>query len=328
MASDPTVRVLTTASPSDLTPTLASLTPDELVVAVPPGPLELVARGSELVAAWEAFGADLVLCDDGVIPAMGRAGALAALVDGRVVAAEVDEAHELLHAATPDDERLVRLDDAWVYLPTGAVPAVIVGQPAEPPWADRLRAVLSPPPAEPTVPEVVAEAGEILRLALWPPERCQDLIELAEAHGGWGSDPTDPVPGEELSLAAVTPLLLAALEDELDRRVVPALRRHWPHFAWCGVYDAFVIRYRARGPVASSDLPLHHDVAQISASIRLDDDYEGGALAFPRQGYDTAGVAVGDLVAWPSLVTHPHRGEPVTVGVKHALTIWFALPET
>jgi hypothetical protein len=35
---------------------------------------------------------------------------------------------------------------------------------------------------------------------------------------------------------------------------------------------------------------------------------------------------VGDLVAWPSLVTHPHRGNPVTAGVKYALTIWFALP--
>ena len=32
------------------------------------------------------------------------------------------------------------------------------------------------------------------------------------------------------------------------------------------------------------------------------------------------------MLAWPSLVTHPHESTPLVSGVKHALTIWFELP--
>jgi len=67
-------------------------------------------------------------------------------------------------------------------------------------------------------------------------------------------------------------------------------------------------------------------VAQVSASVRLNDGYAGGALEFPRQGFNNASTPVGTLVAWPSLVTHPHRSVPVRRGVKYSLTVWFELP--
>jgi hypothetical protein len=35
---------------------------------------------------------------------------------------------------------------------------------------------------------------------------------------------------------------------------------------------------------------------------------------------------VGDLLAWPSLVTHPHQTSQLRSGVKYALTVWFELP--
>jgi hypothetical protein len=38
-------------------------------------------------------------------------------------------------------------------------------------------------------------------------------------------------------------------------------------------------------------------------------------------------VPVGSLLAWPSLVTHPHQTLPLTGGIKYGLTIWFELPE-
>jgi predicted 2-oxoglutarate/Fe(II)-dependent dioxygenase YbiX len=90
------------------------------------------------------------------------------------------------------------------------------------------------------------------------------------------------------------------------------------------IHDAFVIRYE---PGAVTDhLPLHHDVAQVSASVRLNHGYAGGELCFPRQSWDTGDLEVGCLVAWPSLVTHPHGAAPVTAGTKYGLTVWFALP--
>ena len=37
-------------------------------------------------------------------------------------------------------------------------------------------------------------------------------------------------------------------------------------------------------------------------------------------------AAVGELIVWPSLVTHPHQATPLQRGVKYGLTIWFELP--
>ena len=166
-------------------------------------------------------------------------------------------------------------------------------------------------------------APEVLVTAFYTPAFCADLCSAIEAFAAWSPDPDDPVPGVEFSLRD-TPALFAAVERDLDERLVPALRGHWPEFAWCGLADAFVIRYDATD--ATPSLELHHDVAQISASVKLNDDFIGGALTFPRQGWDNTGLTIGDVVIWPSLVTHPHAGAAVTAGRKYGLTLWFALP--
>jgi hypothetical protein len=76
-----------------------------------------------------------------------------------------------------------------------------------------------------------------------------------------------------------------------------------------------------------TELRLHHDVAQVSASVKLNDDYVGAELDFPRQDFTNADVPVGSLLVWPSLVTHPHQTQPLVSGVKYGLTIWFEIPE-
>jgi hypothetical protein len=187
---------------------------------------------------------------------------------------------------------------------------------------------------DPAPGKAVEAAPEILVMPFWTPEFCAALVRAAEVAGMWASDPDDPVPGAEVSLFALSPRLAGLLEEDLMARVWPRLLEHWPEAAATGIHDAFVIRYEpSRGPGGdpgemgpTEGLPLHHDIAQVSATVRLNAGYRGGALAFPRQGWDTAGVPVGQLVVWPSLVTHPHRAEPVHHGVRYGLTIWFALP--
>jgi len=105
--------------------------------------------------------------------------------------------------------------------------------------------------------------------------------------------------------------------------VWPLLQQHWPYADFNGLRDAFVIKY---APGQQAELRIHHDVAQVSASVRLNGGYEGGVLEFPRQGWTNEEVPVGALIAWPSLVTHPHQTSPLRRGVKYALTIWFELP--
>lgn len=166
-------------------------------------------------------------------------------------------------------------------------------------------------------------APDIVCMPFWTPEFCDAVIRACHATGEFEPQPEDPVPGYEVSLAVVSPTLFDNLQNDIGRRLWPAIRRWWPLVDYYGIRDAFVIRYREG---EQEELRLHHDVAQVSASIKLNDSYRGAELEFPQQGFTNTNIPVGHVVAWPSLVTHPHRSKPLISGEKYSLTIWCELP--
>ncbi len=166
-------------------------------------------------------------------------------------------------------------------------------------------------------------AADIVTVPFWTPAFCATIIRLAEAAEAWDRDPDDPVPGAEVSLAALSPRLFAHVQAHVDARVMPVLAQVWPQMAQTSLHDAFVIKYAVG---ANDELRLHHDIAQISGSLRLCTGYEGGRLEFPRQAWHNGELPVGRLAVWPSLVTHPHRSTPVEAGVKYGVTLWWKLP--
>ena len=187
---------------------------------------------------------------------------------------------------------------------------------------DDLERVLAYREARDTSSGLTELGADLLVVPFWTVRFCHAVVRAAELVG-LAADPDDPVPGHEVSLAAISPRLYEHVQDDLGRRIWPQLQEVWPLIDYHGLRDAFVIRY-AVGEQES--LRLHHDVAQVSAAVKLDEDHVGAELRFPRQGVDNRGVPVGALLAWPSLVTHPHEAAPVRRGVKHSLTIWFELP--
>ena len=171
--------------------------------------------------------------------------------------------------------------------------------------------------------DAVEVAPDIIAMPFWTPEFCDVVVRAAIAAGGFSHESSDPVGSYDLSLAAISPRLFEALEQDIGMRMWPAIRQWWPIVDYHGLRDAFVIHY-AMGQ--QETLRLHHDVAQVSASIKLNSDYEGAELVFPRQGFSNAEVPVGHVIAWPSLVTHPHESLPLRSGEKFSLTIWCELP--
>ncbi len=131
------------------------------------------------------------------------------------------------------------------------------------------------------------------------------------------------MPGHEISLAGISPRLFEAVEIDLGVRIWPQLQTQWPYIDYHGLRDVFVIKY-AMG--MQENLRMHHDVAQVSASMKLNDGYEGAILDFPRQGVTNETAGVGELVVFPALVTHPHQATPLRSGVKYGLVVWFELP--
>ena len=166
-------------------------------------------------------------------------------------------------------------------------------------------------------------ADELFVMSCWTPQFCSALIRAAEAAGGFSAKPGDPVPGHEISLALISPRLFEAVQDYMGLRIWPQLQQHWSLIDYHGINDAFIIKYEKGG---QEELRQHHDVAQVSGSVKLNDSYAGAMLYFPRQNFTNAQLPVGSLLSWPSLVTHPHGSTPITSGVKYSLTIWFELP--
>ena len=166
-------------------------------------------------------------------------------------------------------------------------------------------------------------AAEMLVLPFLTPAYCRALIDAAEAAGGFAQDLGDPVPGTEVSIARLSPVVFEAMENDIGARIWPQLRAEWRYIDYHGINDAFIIKYEQGG---QESLRIHHDVAQVSMSVKLNDDYEGAELDFPRQGFTNADLAVGELLVWPSLVTHPHASLQIRGGVKYSLTIWCELP--
>lgn len=172
--------------------------------------------------------------------------------------------------------------------------------------------------------ELIEIGNEMYRTTFWTPAFCATVIRAAEAIGAFEPQADDPVPGHEVSLAVISPALFEHLQHDVGLRLWPRFRQAWPYIDYYGIRDAFVIKYELGG---QESLRIHHDVAQVSASVKLNDGYTGGELDFPRQGVTNAELAVGDLVVWPSLVTHPHQSTQLLSGVKYSLTLWLELPQ-
>jgi len=170
---------------------------------------------------------------------------------------------------------------------------------------------------------LVEVAPETYLTSCWNPTFCRTVIRAAEAVGAFEQQEDDPVPGHEVSLAVISPALFEAFQQDIGTRIWPRLQTVWPYIDYYGLRDAFVIKYELGG---QESLRIHHDVAQVSASMKLNDGYEGGVLEFPRQDYANTEQRVGELLVWPSLVTHPHQTTQLQTGVKYGLTVWFELP--
>jgi len=61
----------------------------------------------------------------------------------------------------------------------------------------------------------------------------------------------------------------------------------------------------------------------LSASIVLNQDYQGGELSFWQDQYLINDMGVGDAVVFPSAFTFPHAVKPVTHGTRYVLVVWF-----
>ena len=71
-----------------------------------------------------------------------------------------------------------------------------------------------------------------------------------------------------------------------------------------------------------TQLNLHCDASLVTGSVKLNDDYKGAELVFPRQKFSNKDVPVGKCILFPGQLTHGHECQELVSGVKYSLTIW------
>jgi len=148
-------------------------------------------------------------------------------------------------------------------------------------------------------------------------DQCEQLIEIADGHGEWEPLPGDKFPAYEIRMKELG--LWNDLLKHWEENLYPIIEKHWWPIQMYGLRDAFVMRYSVD---TQKSLAMHHDASLVTASVKLNDNYKGAVLEFPRQGISNADIPPGKAILFPGMVTHGHECTTLQEGVKYSLTMW------
>ena len=159
---------------------------------------------------------------------------------------------------------------------------------------------------------------DMLLIDFMSEDMCKNMIQLAEINSQYFKSLSyDKVKGQELRLKEIG--LFDEIEQHWNTNVYPIVYKHWKPCHMWGMRDAFIIKYAMD---MQRDLPLHNDASLVTGSVKLNDDYLGGMLVFPRQEFHNHDIPIGKCLLFPGQVTHGHLSAPICEGTKYSLTIW------
>lgn len=153
---------------------------------------------------------------------------------------------------------------------------------------------------------------------LFSDEWCNKVISEVEKFDFKPLD-SDVYPAQEVRMDQIDKEILKEYLLKYEQVVIPIAEKYWPKLTMYGIRDLFTIKYSLD---SQTSLRLHHDMSLVTGSMKLNDEYVGGVLNFPRQGVDNSNVSKGSLILWPGQVTHPHECLELVSGVKYSLTMW------
>jgi len=161
--------------------------------------------------------------------------------------------------------------------------------------------------------------NEMIVIDFMTQDYCEQLIDMSEKIGNWGELEGDLFPAQEIRIKKISPVLWDEMEHYWMNDIAPLVEQYWRPLKMYGLRDAFTMRYALDTQVS---LALHHDASLVTGSVKLNDDYQGAEVVFPRQGFSNKDVPVGRCILFPGQVTHGHECTQLISGVKYSLTMW------
>ena len=161
--------------------------------------------------------------------------------------------------------------------------------------------------------------NEMLLVDFLTPTQCEEWIRIGEEHGGWNPHPADKVPSHDIHLK------LLGLWDECEswwsKVLAPVFERYWKPTHHHHLRKAFLMKYSED---TQRTLGLHNDASLVTGSVKLNDNYEGATLIFPRQNVTNADIPPGKMIVFPGQLTHGHHVDRLESGTKFSATFWTA----
>jgi GR25 family glycosyltransferase involved in LPS biosynthesis/glycosyltransferase involved in cell wall biosynthesis len=158
--------------------------------------------------------------------------------------------------------------------------------------------------------------NDVFIFPLFTEEFCSLLIEQAEESQKWTKNrhyfyPTCDMLINELGLQSHYQRILEEFVYPVAIQKWALEGKEWPVLS----SENFIIKYDES---VQGHLALHHDSADISMVLALNDDYEGGGTYFWRQKELHKGKT-GYISIHPSVITHRHGARAVTKGKRFVL---------
>lgn len=168
---------------------------------------------------------------------------------------------------------------------------------------------------------------DIIITPFYTEEFCQELVKICEFYKDKFSPyiyyyykgvKSNNSPWNTLSFNKINYYLFEDFCDHYKKKICPLLLDVFPETKITGWFSPMIIKYDKSKQI----LNLHNDESLITMNLKLNNNYEGSTLYFPRQEWSNKDVPIGHAYLWPSNVTHPHRTDELKSGIKYTLTNW------
>ena len=159
--------------------------------------------------------------------------------------------------------------------------------------------------------------NDIIITPYWTEDFCKQLQEVSEFyHNRFEQDDYTA----DLHWWKFNGFMFVDYAYHYKRAVIPLLNRVYDGIHFSGITSPYIVRHKY-----GQSTKLHHDISKVTLSVKLNNDYTGGEIVFPRQNFSNKDIPVGYAAFWPGDVTHPHRVTPVESGTKFTV-VGFTLP--
>ena len=170
-----------------------------------------------------------------------------------------------------------------------------------------------------TVSDYRVIGNEMLLVDFLSPSQCEEWIRIGEEKGSWVPHPADKFPSHDIHLKTLG--LWDDVEAWWSKVLAPVFEAYWRPTKHYQLRKAFLMKYSED---TQKTLGLHNDAAMVTGSVKLNDDYEGATLIFPRQEITNKDIPVGKMIVFPGQVTHGHYVDKLQAGTKYSATFWTA----